>query len=89
MIFLAGSAVSGKTKKAVAYGWKERKTSEDGVLLFSLQHEKKEMWKILQSMYGQEELSKIEIDDTPAMMVENGRNHSAESREWSNFCFCD
>ena len=43
MIFLAGSAVSGKTKKAVAYGWKERKTSEDGVLLFSLQHEKKEM----------------------------------------------
>ena len=79
-----------KRKKAVAYGWKERKTSEDGVLLFSLQHEKKEMWKILQSMYGQEELSKIEIDDTPAMMVErNGRNHSAESREWSNFCFCD
>lgn len=70
MIFLAGSAASGKTKKAVAYGWKERKTSEDGVLLFSLQHEKKEMWKILQSMYGQEELSKIEIDDTPAMMVE-------------------
>ena len=65
MIFLAGSAASGKTKKAVAYGWKERKTSEDGVLLFSLQHEKKEMWKILQSMYGQEELSKIEIDDTP------------------------
>lgn len=54
MIFLAGSAASGKTKKAVAYGWKERKTSEDGVLLFSLQHEKKEMWKILQSMYGQE-----------------------------------
>ena len=47
MIFLAGSAASGKTKKAVAYGWKERKTSEDGVLLFSLQHEKKEMWKIL------------------------------------------
>ena len=40
MIFLAGSAASGKTKKAVAYGWKERKTSEDGVLLFSLQHEK-------------------------------------------------
>ena len=37
MIFLAGSAASGKTKKAVAYGWKERKTSEDGVLLFSLQ----------------------------------------------------
>ena len=65
MIFLAGSEASGKTKKAFAYGWKERKTSEDGVLLFSLQHEKKEMWKILQSMYGQEELSKIEIDDTP------------------------
>ena len=43
MIFLAGSAASGKTKKAVAYGWKERKTSEDGVLLFSLQHEKKEI----------------------------------------------
>ena len=70
MIFLAGSEASGKTKKAFAYGWKERKTSEDGVLLFSLQHEKKEMWKILQSMYGQEELSKIEIDDTPAIMVE-------------------
>lgn len=51
MIFLAGSAASGKTKKAVAYGWKERKTSDDG--------------------------------------GENGRNHSAESREWSNFCFCD
>ena len=50
MIFLAGSEASGKTKKAFAYGWKERKTSEDGVLLFSLQHEKKEMWKILQSL---------------------------------------
>ena len=81
MIFLAGSAVSGKTKKAVAYGWKERKTSEDGVLLFSLQHEKKEMWKILQSMYGQEELSKIEIDDTPAMMVERMAEIIAQKAE--------
>ena len=81
MIFLAGSAASGKTKKAVAYGWKERKTSEDGVLLFSLQHEKKEMWKILQSMYGQEELSKIEIDDTPAMMVERMAEIIAQKAE--------
>ena len=29
MIFLAGSAASGKTKKAVAYCLKERITSED------------------------------------------------------------
>ena len=70
MIFLAGSAASGKTKKAVAYGWKERKTSEDGVLLFSLQ-----------SMYGQEELSKIEIDDTPAMMVERMAEIIAQKAE--------
>lgn len=81
MIFLAGSEASGKTKKAFAYGWKERKTSEDGVLLFSLQHEKKEMWKILQSMYGQEELSKIEIDDTPAIMVERMAEIIAQKAE--------
>lgn len=81
MIFLAGSAASGKTKKAITYGLKERKTSEDGVLLFSLQHEKKEMQNILQSMYGQEELSKIKIDDTPAMMVERMAEIIAQKAE--------
>ncbi len=59
MIFLAGSEASGKKrKKRLHMAGKSEKTSEDGVLLFSLQHEKKEMWKILQSMYGQEELSR-------------------------------
>ena len=43
--------------------------------------EKKEMWKILQSMYGQEELSKIEIDDTPAMMVERMAEIIAQKAE--------
>ena len=39
------------------------------------------MWKILQSMYGQEELSKIEIDDTPAMMVERMAEIIAQKAE--------
>lgn len=52
MIFLAGSAASGKTKKAVAYGWKERKTSEDGVLLFSLQHERRRCGRFCRACTG-------------------------------------
>ena len=39
------------------------------------------MWKILQSMYGQEELSKIEIDDTPAIMVERMAEIIAQKAE--------
>lgn len=81
MIFLAGPAASGKTKKAITYGWKERKNSRDGVLLFSMQHERKAMEKILQSMYGQEKLSRIEIDDTPAMPVERMTEIIAQKAE--------
>ena len=59
--------------------WLERAKNQRG--WSSLQHEKKEMWKILQSMYGQEELSKIEIDDTPAMMVERMAEIIAQKAE--------
>ena len=79
--FLAGSAASGKTKKRLHMAGKSEKPARMEFSVFSLQHEKKEMWKILQSMYGQEELSKIEIDDTPAMMVERMAEIIAQKAE--------
>lgn len=80
MIFLAGSEASGKTKKRLHMAGKSEKPARME-FSFSLQHEKKEMWKILQSMYGQEELSKIEIDDTPAIMVERMAEIIAQKAE--------
>ena len=81
--FPGGICGERKTKKErLAYGWKEAKNqARMEFSFFLLQHEKKEMWKILQSMYGQEELSKIEIDDTPAMMVERMAEIIAQKAE--------
>ena len=68
-------------KRRLHMAGKSEKPARMEFSFFLLQHEKKEMWKILQSMYGQEELSKIEIDDTPAMMVERMAEIIAQKAE--------
>lgn len=90
MIFLAGSAASGKRKKRLHMAGKSEKPARMEFSFFHCSMKRRRCGRFCRSMYGPEELSKIEIDDTPAMMVERmAEIIAAESREWSNFCFCD